>query len=384
MRDLSTALAAIADAGLTRHRRTLDSAQGAHVHMQGRAFLSFSSNDYLGLAADPRVVDALCDGARRFGAGAGASHLSGGHHRAHETLETDLAALVRQPRALLFSSGYLANLAVVTTLAGPGSEIFADRLNHASLNDAMVLSRARFRRYAHGDVQALARLMENSTAAHKLVLTDAVFSMDGDLAPLRELAALCARQGAQLLVDDAHGFGVLGEGSGALVYAGVCSADVVYMGTLGKAAGVSGAFVAGTAELIELLIQRARSYVYTTAGPPALATALHKSLELIRQEAWRRERLRELGLQISAELKLRHWRLLPSASAIHPILIGDNAQAVAASQWLETQCLLVPAIRPPTVPAGTARLRISLSAGHSPADVSRLIDTLHAAEAALA
>ena len=384
MRDLSTALAAIADAGLTRHRRTLDSAQGARVYMQNREYLSFSSNDYLGLAADPRVAEALCEGARRFGAGAGASHLSGGHHRAHEALEADLAALVLQPRALLFSSGYLANLAAVTTLAGPGCEIFADRLNHASLNDAMVLSRARFRRYAHGDVQALARLMENSTARHKLVLTDAVFSMDGDLAPLRELAALCARQGAQMLVDDAHGFGLLGDGSGALVHAGVRSADVVYMGTLGKAAGVSGAFVAGSAELIELLIQRARSYVYTTAGPPALATALHKSLELIRQEAWRRERLRELGVQISAELKLRHWRLLPSASAIHPIVIGDNAQAVAASQWLETQGLLVPAIRPPTVPTGTARLRISLSAGHSPADVSRLIDTLHAAEAALA
>ncbi len=384
MRDVSGELADIEVRGLTRKRRMLESAQGVRVEVDGRQFLSFSSNDYLGLAADPRVVEALCEGARRYGAGAGASHLAGGHHRSHDTLEKQLAVLVQQPRALLFSSGYLANLALVTTLAGPDSEIFADRLNHASLNDALILSRAKFRRYAHGRVDALAGLMEKSRARHKLVITDAVFSMDGDLAPLRDIALLCQRHGAQLVVDDAHGFGVLGNGGGALVHLQVVSPDLVYMGTLGKAAGVSGAFVAGANEVIELLIQRARSYIYTTAGSPALAVALARSVELIRDEPWRRERLREHAQHLSRELRLRRWRLLASPTAIQPVIIGGNEEVLAASEMLFTKCLLVPAIRPPTVPKATARLRISLSAAHTREDVARLIEVLQATEAALA
>jgi 8-amino-7-oxononanoate synthase len=384
MRDVSGELADIEARGLTRKRRMLESAQGVRVEVDGRPFLSFSSNDYLGLAADPRVIEALCEGARRYGAGAGASHLAGGHHRSHDILEKQLAALVQQPRALLFSSGYLANLGLVTTLAGPDSEIFADRLNHASLNDTLILSRAKFRRYAHGRVEALADLMEKSRAGHKLVITDAVFSMDGDLAPLREIVQLCQQHGAQLVVDDAHGFGVLGDGGGALVHLQVGLPGLVYMGTLGKAAGVSGAFVAGAHEMIELLIQRARSYIYTTAGPPALAMALAKSVELIRDEPWRRERLREHAEQLSRDLRLRRWRLLVSPSAIQPVIIGGNEETQAASEMLYSQGLLVPAIRPPTVPKGTARLRISLSAAHTREDVARLIEALQSVEEALA
>lgn len=384
MRDLVTELAAIESQGLRRYRRVNESAQGTRVEVGGRQYLSFCSNDYLGLAADPRVIDAMCAGARRYGAGAGASHLVSGHLRAHQELERQLAGFVRLPRALLFSSGYLANLAVVTTLAGRGTAVFADKLNHASLNDAMVLSRSRFIRYPHCDLAALEALLAHSGATEKLVVTDSVFSMDGDIAPLKQVLQLCERFDARLVVDDAHGFGVLGEsGRGSLAHCGLNSSRIAYMGTLGKAAGVSGAFVAGGEELVEMLIQRARPYIYTTASPPALACALAKSLELIEAEPWRRERLAGLSQKLARDLKLRRWRLAPSQTPIQPLMIGANREAVAASEALMLDAILVPAIRPPTVPEGTARLRISLSAVHTEADLDVLVQGLHKAEASL-
>lgn len=381
--ELHAELEVLEAAGLRRKRRVLESPQGARLRVDGREYLSFCSNDYLGLAADPRVIQALCEGAQRHGAGAGASHLVSGHHRAHEELEHRLAGFVRLPRALLFSSGYLANLAVVTTLAGRSSEVFADKLNHASLNDAMVLSRARFTRYPHCDVAALGERMARSEAADKLVVTDAVFSMDGDIAPLEAVLELCQRFNAALVVDDAHGFGVLGrEGRGVLAHFGLDSPRIAYVGTLGKAAGVSGAFVAGGLELIEMLIQRSRSYIYTTASPPALAWALMKSLELIEAESWRRQRLDALAKKIARDLRPRRWQLARSQTPIQPLIIGGNREAVAASDALAREGILVPAIRPPTVPAGTARLRISLSAAHAEEDVDRLVDALRRAEQA--
>ena len=382
MRDLVAELADLERQGLRRHRRLLDSPQGAHVRVDGRDYLSFCSNDYLGLAADPRIAEAAVEAIRQFGLGAGASHLVSGHHRAHDDLERALARFAGLPRALLFSSGYLANLAVVTVLAGRSSDVFADRLNHASLNDAMILSRARCKRYAHCDLAVLESFLARSDAADKVVITDAVFSMDGDIAPLSDIARLCERYGAWLVVDDAHGFGVLGKsGGGALDHFGLDSPHIAYVGTLGKAAGVSGAFVAGSEQLIEMLIQRARAYIYTTASPPPLAAALMKSVELMQTEDWRRRRLIELSVRISRRLELRRWRLLASQTAIQPLIVGENSETVALSDALATEGILVPAIRPPTVPKGSARLRISLSAAHTQADVDLLIETLRRAEA---
>ncbi len=383
MRDLVAELAELERQGLRRGRRLLDSAQGAHVRVDGREYLSFCSNDYLGLAADPRIAAAAADAIRQFGLGAGASHLVSGHHRAHDNLERALASFVGLPRALLFSAGYLANLAVVTVLAGQSSDVFADRLNHASLNDAMILSRATCVRYPHCDVAALEAFLERSNAANKVVITDAVFSMDGDIAPLADIASLCERYAAWLIVDDAHGFGLLGpSGRGALAHFGLDSPHIAYVGTLGKAAGVSGAFVAGSEQLVELLIQRARAYIYTTASPPALAAALVKSVELMQAEDWRRQRLVDLSARIARNLKLRRWRLLPSKTAIQPLIVGENSETLALSDALASAGILVPAIRPPTVPKGSARLRISLSAAHTDADVDLLIETLRGVEAA--
>ena len=382
MRDLAADLADMQRQGLFRHRRLLESSQGAHVRVDGRDYLSFCSNDYLGLAADPRIAGAATESMRRFGVGAGASHLVSGHHRSHHDLEGALAGFVGAPRALLFSSGYLANLAVVTVLAGRSSDVFADRLNHASLNDAMILSRARCKRYRHCDVFELESLLARSTATDKVVITDAVFSMDGDIAPLSDIARLCERHGAWLVVDDAHGFGVLGKsGGGALAHFGLDSPYIAYVGTLGKAAGASGAFVAGSEQLIELLVQCARAYIYTTASPPSLAAALMKSLQIMQAEDWRRQRIAELAARISRRLELRRWRLLASQTAIQPVIVGENSETVALSEVLATNGILVPAIRPPTVPKGSARLRISLSAAHTQADVDLLVETLHRAEA---
>jgi 8-amino-7-oxononanoate synthase len=266
---------------------------------------------------------------------------------------------------------------VVSALVGRGDAVFADRLNHASLNDAALVSRAAFKRYAHNDLAALERLLQTTSARRRLIIVDAVFSMDGDIAPVPALLELCTRYDAYLLIDDAHGFGVLGaQGRGTLAHFDIESERVIYMATLGKAAGVAGAFVAGSADLIESLVQNARTYIYTTATPPLLAQALLTSLQVIEQEEWRRERLHELIDQLQRELAGGPWHLLPSDTPIQPLLVGGNAEALALSTRLAAQGLLVPAIRPPTVPQGTARLRISLSADHSAADVTRLTTAL--------
>jgi len=363
--------------GLRRTRRLLASPQQAHVAVDGRDYLAFCSNDYLGLAADPRLVAAARDGAELHGVGAGASHLVLGHGIAHHRLEEALAGFVGLPRALLFSTGYMANIGVVSALAGRGDALFADRLNHASLNDAALLSRATFRRYPHNDLAALERLLAATPARRRLVIVDAVFSMDGDIAAVPELLDICARHDAYLLIDDAHGFGVLGaRGRGTPAHFGLVSERLIYMATLGKAAGVSGAFVAGSEALVETLLQNARSYIYTTATPPLLAHALLTSLQIIEQEEWRRERLRELVRQLRQGLQGAPWRLLPSDTPIQPLLVGGNAEALALSGRLAARGLLVPAIRPPTVPRGTARLRISLSADHAADDVDRLVAAL--------
>jgi 8-amino-7-oxononanoate synthase len=383
---LATELAELEGRGLRRSRRVLESPQGARVRVEGRDYIAFCSNDYLGLAAHPGLVEAAREGAARYGVGAGASHLISGHASPHHALEQALAAFVGLPRALLFSTGYMANIGAVTALVRRGDAVFADRLNHASLNDAAVLSRAEFKRYPHRDTAALERLLLATRARRKLIVTDAVFSMDGDIADVPALVELCERHGAWLLLDDAHGFGVLGkEGRGTLAHfgthRGVESQRVIYMATLGKAAGVFGAFVAGGAALVETLIQRARAYIYTTAAPPLLAHALLASLDLIARDEWRRQRLKTLVATLRQRSRLRRWQLVPSDTAIQPLVVGANGAALAASEALAQRGFLVPAIRPPTVPQGTARLRISLSAAHEVADVERLADALNEIEA---
>ncbi len=364
--------------GLLRRRHALESPQGTRITVNGKSYLSFCSNDYLGLANHPQLVAALQAGMQQYGVGAGASHLVSGHNSAHHELEQSLAQFVGKPAALLFSSGYMANLGMVQALVGRHDTVFADKLNHTSLNDAMLLSRAQVQRYRHNDMAHLAQLLGQVASGRKLIITDAVFSMDGDIAPLPELLALCAQHDAWLLVDDAHGFGVLGEqGRGSLAHFKLDSPRIIYMATLGKAAGVSGAFVAAQQVVIDTLLQNARSYIYTTASPPALATALLASLELLRTEKWRREQLRKLIAQLRSGLAGLKWRLTDSQTPIQPLLVGGNEEAVMLSEGLRARGIWVPAIRPPTVPQGTARLRISLSAAHSEEDVDKLIGALH-------
>jgi len=378
---LKTELAAIAADGLTRRRRVLAAPCGPHAVVDGRPMLAFTSNDYLGLAAHPEIAEAMAEGARRWGAGSGASHLVSGHLAPHQELEERLAAFTGFPRTLTFSTGYLANLAVVPTLAGRGSAVFADKLNHASLIDAVQLAKAQgaeSHRYPHNDLATLERQLAASEAAEKIIVTDAVFSMDGDLTPLPELFELAERFDAWLVVDDAHGFGVLGRhGRGALDHCGIpAHPRILLMGTLGKAAGVSGAFVAGSDIAIEYLIQRARTYIFTTAAPPAVACALLKSLDIIAAGDDRRAHLTALIRQLQDGLAGLPWQLLPSPTAIQPLVVGGNEDALRLSQALAERGLWVPAIRPPTVPKGTARLRISLSAAHREADVDQLIGAL--------
>ena len=376
---LAAELADLDTRGLRRTRRPLQSPQATRVTVGGRSYIAFCSNDYLGLASDPRLVRVVQDAVETDGVGAGASHLVLGHGEAHGALERALARFVGLPRALLFSTGYMANIGAITALVGREDAVFADRLNHASLNDACLLSRAHFRRYAHADVNALAALLRGTKARRRLIVTDGVFSMDGDIAPVAALLELAERHDAWLYLDDAHGFGVLGAGGrGVLAHVGVRSPRIIYMGTLGKAAGTFGAFVAGEPALVEFLIQRARTYVYTTALPPVLSRATLASLEVIGSEQWRRDHLAKLIQLLRRGVAAPNWRLLDSDTAIQPLVIGDNAAAVALSERLAEQGLLVPAIRPPTVPPGSARLRISLSAAHSEADVTRLIESLNA------
>jgi 8-amino-7-oxononanoate synthase len=370
---------------LLRVRRTVESPQGAHIRIDGRDVLAFASNDYLGLAADPALVAAACEGARRWGVGAGASHLIVGHQSPHEALERELAAFVapcEAARALVFSSGYLANLAILTALADRHDAVFADRLNHACLTDGALLSRAALVRYRHADVAALRERLRTTRAQRRLIVTDAVFSMDGDIAPLPDLLALAHEHDAWLVVDDAHGFGVLGGGRGTLAHFGLASARIVYMGTLGKAAGVAGAFVAAHPLVVETLLQSARSYVYTTASPPLLAEALRASLACIRDAAARRAHLAGLVDAFRERARGLPWPLLRSSTPIQPLVVGEARAALRVADALFADGVLVPAIRPPTVPAGTARLRVSLSAAHSDADVARLAAALHAAASA--
>lgn len=379
--ELARRLEALEHAGLRRTRRTVEAASGPHLQVDGRTLLSFCSNDYLGLAGDARLVQAACAGARAGGTGSGASALISGHAAAHERLERQLARFTGSQRALLFSTGYMANLGILSALAGRGDAVFSDVLNHASIIDGARLSRADVHVYPHRDMDALAALLEASAAPSKVVVSDAVFSMDGTVAPVPELIRLCQRHRAWLVLDDAHGFGVLGpQGRGTPAHFSIGSDNLIHMGTLGKAAGVAGAFVAGHALAIEWLLQRARTYVFTTAPAPMLSAALSVALEVIASEDWRRSRLRELAQALHAGLAGSPYRLLPSDTAIQPIIVGSNEAALALSAALLERDIWVPAIRPPTVPAGTARLRVSLSAAHEPGHVQRLIEALHALE----
>ena len=374
---LADQLDEIARRGLMRRRLVRESPQGPRIVVDGREYLAFCSNDYLGLANHPRIVEAAIDAALRHGVGEGASHLLSGHSVVHERLEGKLAEFVEMPRALLFSSGYQANIGAITALAGPEDAIFSDALNHASLIDGVRLSRAQVVRYPHADLGFLGKALADSRARTRLVVTDGVFSMDGDIAPLPAMLELCERHDAWLLVDDAHGFGVLGPGGrGSPAHFGLRSPRIVYVGTLGKAAGVAGAFVAGAAEVVETVLQGARTYIYTTAGPALLAAAVEASLQLIREEEWRRERLRQLIGAFKRQLEGTEAVLAPSDTPIQPLIVGGNSEAVAASTALRERGILVPAIRPPTVPEGTARLRVSLSAAHGEGDVTRLAAAL--------
>lgn len=369
--------------GLQRRLREVSAAHGAYVVIDGRRLLGFASNDYLGLAQHPRLIEALHQAARQWGVGATAAHLLGGHRSAHEELEQRLARWTGRERALLFSSGYQANLGVLGALLGDGDLCLQDKLNHASLIDAARLCGASLKRYVHADVDSARRQFDSQPQAAALLATDGVFSMDGDVAPLAELAALCRQQGALLYVDDAHGLGVLGdEGAGSVSAAGLGQDQVaLLMGTLGKALGVCGAFVAGPAAAIECLVQFARSHVYTTALPPALAAATAAAVDIARFESWRRERLKTLIAHLRAGARTRGLTLLPSPTPIQPLLIGDSARAAQIAQALEARGYYVPAIRPPTVAAGKARLRITLSALHDEAMVEQLLDAIAAVAA---
>lgn len=384
---LEQQLAQLDAQSLRRRRRTTESPCAPRVQVDGRAMLAFCSNDYLGLAAHPRIVNALQEGASIYGAGSGASHLISGHSRAHAELEERLAEFVSpqiaDARALYFCTGYMANIAILSALAGSGADLFSESLNHASLIDGARLSRANVHVYPHGDLEKLAALLAASTASNKMVVTDSVFSMDGDLAALPQLLALCEQHDAWLVVDDAHGFGVLGEhGRGVLEHFALRSPNLVYMGTLGKAAGVAGAFVAAHKSAIEWMVQRARPYIYTTAAPPAVAHALLTSLDIIEgaEGAERRAHLQTLIAQWRSALQLQRWQALASDTAIQPVVIGANDEAMKIAAALYEQNIWVPAIRPPTVPAGTARLRVTLSAAHTAADVAQLVDVLHQLE----
>ena len=381
---LAASLAGVRASGRYRSRRTVDSRERGTTRLtiDGRAVLAFGSNDYLGLADHPRVTEACVEAARRWGIGSGAAHLVSGHCREHRQLEEALATFTGRPRALLFSTGYMANLAVIGALASRGDRVLEDRLNHASLLDAGLASGARFARYAHCDASALSRRLSVDAPAgsRTVVATDGVFSMDGDVAPLREIAALCRARDAWLMVDDAHGFGVLGAGGrGSVEAAGLTPDEVpVLMCTLGKALGVFGAFVAGSENLIETLIQRGRSYIYTTATPPAVAAAARAALAIQADEGWRRERVLAHAARFRDGARSLGYALLPSETPIQPLVCGSETAALAASEALLARGLWVPAIRPPTVPSGRSRLRITFSAAHEDADVERLLDALAA------
>ena len=375
---LAPALAERRAAHLYRTRKLLQSPQTPQVTVDGKNYLAFCSNDYLGLANHPDVIAALQNAAQKYGVGSGASHLVAGHSSEHHALEEELAAFTGRERALLFSTGYMANLGAITALVGQGDAVFEDRLNHASLLDAGLLSGARFQRFLHNDLDNLQIRLDKTDAARKLIVVDGVFSMDGDCAPLPELAVLAQKNNAWLMVDDAHGFGCLGKtGAGCAEYFGLSQDQLpILMGTLGKAAGSAGAFIAGSETLIETLIQFARPYIYTTAMPPAVAAATRASLRLIQTEQWRREHLAQLIAHFRAGAQALNLQLMDSFSPIQPIVIGDEAKALFISQKLAERGILIIAIRPPTVPVGSSRLRITFSAEHSVTQVDQLLNAL--------
>ncbi|RMJ04034.1 8-amino-7-oxononanoate synthase [Marinobacter litoralis] len=377
MRDFALEIEQRKHAGLYRTRRLVSGPQQPELTADGQALLSFCSNDYLGLANHPDNIEALKNALPETGLGGAASHLVCGHHDAHHQLEQRLAEFTRRSSALFFSTGYMANLGVISALVGRGDTVFSDRLNHASIIDGCILSRARVRRYAHGDVAALETMLAD-TSGHKVVVTDGVFSMDGDVAPLKALARVCKAHDALLVVDDAHGIGVLGpQGRGSVLEAGLSEDEVpVLIGTLGKAVGTSGAFVAGPEVLMDYLVQKARTYIYTTAMPPAMAIATCASLNLIESDDQRRAHLNELIVRFREGAQALGYELMPSYTPIQPIMIGGNEEALALSQALEQQGVMVTAIRPPTVPEGQARLRVTLSAAHSHEHVDRLLGAL--------
>ena len=381
MKNLATQLQARRDQQLYRERLIIDGPQGVTVRVDGRDYLSFCSNDYLGLANHADVLSAFHRGIDEFGCGSGAAHLITGHSRAHHALEEELAEFVQRPRALLFSTGYSANLGVMAALLGRGDRVFEDRLNHASLLDAARLSRARLLRYEHNDAVALASRLAASPACETLVATDGVFSMDGDMAPLADLSAVAAQHHAWVLVDDAHGLGVLGpQGRGSVVQAGLGVSEVpILMGTLGKAFGTFGAFVAGSDDLIETLIQQARTYIYTTAPPPAVACATRAALQRVREDDWRREHLQGLIRVFRSGARQLGLTLCDSQTPIQPLLVGAAGRALQLSQALRDRGILISAIRPPTVAEGSSRLRITFSAAHSEAQVQQLLAALAAA-----
>lgn len=374
---LTTKLEQIRREGLYRTRKIIASPQGAEIICDGRKLLNFSSNDYLGLANHPAVVEAFKEAVDVYGVGAGSAHLICGHGAAHHALEENLAELTGRDRALLFSTGYMANVGTVSALVGQQDAVFEDRLNHASLLDGGLLSGARFKRYAHADVDGLERGLRAVTGK-ALVVTDGVFSMDGDFAPLPALSQTASRYGAGLLVDDAHGLGVIGATGGGIVeHYGLGQNDVpVLIGTLGKALGTFGAFVAGSEALIETLIQQARTYVYTTALPPAVAAATSASLKIMTLESWRRDKLASLIDRFKKGAEQLGLPLLPSNSPIQPILLGDSRRAMIAGQRLLAAGFLLGTIRPPTVPAGSARLRVTFSALHEAEQIDRLLENL--------
>lgn len=377
---LTSNLAELAEQGLYRSRRVIESPQGIDLQLNGQHIINFCSNDYLGLANHPEVINAFKTAADSYGVGSGSAHLICGHSSAHHALEEELAAFTGRDRALLFSTGYMANMGVIAALVGRHDSVFQDRLNHASLLDGGLLSGARLKRYAHADTEHLDTLMSNATAK-KLIVTDGVFSMDGDFAPLPALASIAKNHNAWLMVDDAHGLGVLGQqGSGVLEHYGLKQDDVpILMGTLGKSFGTFGAFVAGSETLIESLIQKARTYIYTTAFPAAVAEATRASLKLVIADNWRRDKLNHLTEHFRVGAKQLGLPLVDSSSAIQPLIIGDSQQAVTISNALFEQGFLVSAIRPPTVPQGSARLRVTLSALHEEQHIDRLLDALNKA-----
>ncbi|MDX2505171.1 MAG: 8-amino-7-oxononanoate synthase [Gammaproteobacteria bacterium] len=381
-------LQALQQQSLYRQRKITQGAQQVHLTVDGESLLSFCSNDYLGLANHPAIARQLKQGIDLYGVGSGAAHLVSGHSRAHHELEETLAEYSGRSRALLFSTGYMANLGIVNALMGKDDCVFLDKLNHASLIDAALLSTAlsgsKLKRYPHNDIKQLSRLLSkssrpglaaNGSEQRKLVMSDAVFSMDGDLARVSQMSALCQQHNAWLMLDDAHGFGVLGASGAGIAeeYALGQEQLPVYMATLGKAMGVSGAFVAGSDALIETLIQKARTFIYTTAMPPALAHALLMSIKISREESWRREKLKHLITYFRAGAKQLGLSLMDSLTPIQPVLVGNNDAALQISQALQKQGILITAIRPPTVPKDTARIRITLSAGHEEKDIDRLL-----------